>query len=280
MNSDSSTTMSYQRVLNASKRIAGYVHKTPIQTCSTINDRVGRNVFFKCENFQKTGAFKARGALNAVFSLKEATPNAPGVVTHSSGNHGQALAWAAKTAGLPCSVVVPHNAPDVKTAAIQGYGARLVSCEPTPQSREETCAKVASETGQIIVPPYDHLDVMSGQGTIGLEFLEQVPELDAILVSVSGGGKISGIAIAAKHIKPSVKIYAVEPCGKELEPSLRAKERLWPNPPRYLDTLADAIRFQQVGHLTFPYMCDLLETEVFTVPDAQIIEAMKFSWER
>ena len=280
MSGDNTDKMAYQSILTASKRIAGYVHKTPIQTCSTIDEKVGRNVFFKCENLQKTGAFKARGALNSVLSLKEERDDLPGVVTHSSGNHGQALAWAAKVAGIPCSVVVPNNAPKVKTDAIQGYGAKLVYCEPNPQSRESTCSKVAEETGQIFVPPFDHPNVIAGQGTIGLEFLEQVPSLDAILVPVSGGGMISGIALATKEIKPDIKIYAVEPLGKELEPSLKAEERLWPNPPKYLNTIADGIRFQQVGHLTFPYMCKLLEKEVFTVNDQEISDAMKFSWER
>jgi serine racemase len=280
MSGDNSNAMSYQKIVNAGNRIAGYIHKTPIQTCSTIDEKVGRSVFFKCENLQKTGAFKARGALNAVFTLKETNPNVPGVVTHSSGNHGQALAWAAKVAGIPCSVVVPNNAPSVKTAAIQGYGAKLVYCEPNPQSREETCVKIQNETGQIFVPPFDHVDVITGQGTIGLEFLEQVPELDVILVPVSGGGMISGIAIAAKHLRPEIKVFAVEPLGKELEPSLRASERLWPNPSRYVDTIADGIRFQQVGHITFPLMCELLEKEVLTVNDEEITEAMKFSWER
>ncbi|CAG2195534.1 SRR [Mytilus edulis] len=236
-------------IRKAHERLKPYIHHTPVFTSSTFDKLIGRKAFFKAENLQKTGSFKARGALNSVLLLKEKNPALPGVVTHSSGNHGQGLAWAAKTAGVKCCVVIPNNAPKSKADAIKGYGAEL----------RETCARMAKEKGLEIVPPYDHYNVIAGQvliitinlqiiGTLALELMEQVPELDAILVPISGGGMISGIAIAAKSVKDDVK-------GK----------RLWPNPPRFLSTIADGIRLQQLGHLTFPIMLDLVEKEVFTI---------------
>nr|XP_022344495.1 serine racemase-like isoform X2 [Crassostrea virginica] len=267
-------------IKKAHERISSHVHFTPFFTSTTFDSIVGRNVFFKAENLQKTGSFKARGALNAVLSLKANNPDINGVVTHSSGNHGQALAWAAKTARIKCSVVVPNNSPKIKSEAILGYGAELVFCEPTPADRQATCEKVAKEHNYTIIPPYDHYDVISGQGTIAVEFLKQVPQLDAILVPVSGGGMTSGIAIAAKTIKPDIKVFMVEIEGKMCEECLRAGERLWPNPPRFLDTIADGIRLQQLGELTWPIILELVEKEVFSVKDEDIVKAMKFVFER
>lgn len=267
-------------IKKAHERISPYIHFTPYFTSSTLDSIVGRKVFFKAENLQKTGSFKARGALNAVISLKSSNPDVRGVVTHSSGNHGQALAWAAKTANIKCSVVVPNNSPKIKSQAIEGYGAELVFCEPTPADRQGTCERVAKERGYTIIPPYDHNDVIGGQGTIAVEFLKQVPDLDAILVPVSGGGMTSGIAIAAKTIKPDIKVFMVEVEGKMCEECLRAGERLWPNPPRFLNTIADGIRLQQLGELTWPIILELVEKEVFSVKDEDIVKAMKFVFER
>ncbi|XP_062621082.1 serine racemase-like [Saccostrea cucullata] len=267
-------------IKKAHEKISPYIHFTPFFTSSTLDNVVGRKVFFKAENLQKTGSFKARGALNAVLSLKAGNPDVNGVVTHSSGNHGQALAWAAKVAGVKCSVVVPNNSPKIKSEAIKGYGAELVFCEPTPADRQSTCDRVSKENNFIIVPPYDHYDVIAGQGTIAVEFLKQVPELDAILVPVSGGGMTSGIAIAAKAIKPDIKVFMVEPEGKMCEECLRAGQRLWPNPPRFLHTIADGIRLQQLGDLTWPIILELVEKEVFSVKDEDIVKAMRFVFER
>ncbi|VDI20595.1 serine racemase [Mytilus galloprovincialis] len=266
-------------IRKAHERLKPYIHHTPVFTSSTFDKLIGRKAFFKAENLQKTGSFKARGALNSVLLLKEKNPALPGVVTHSSGNHGQGLAWAAKTAGVKCCVVIPNNAPKSKADAIKGYGAELVWCEPTPKDREETCARMAKEKGLEIVPPYDHYNVIAGQGTLALELMEQVPELDAILVPISGGGMISGIAIAAKSVKNDVKVFAVEPEGKMVESCLKEGKRLWPNPPRFLSTIADGIRLQQLGHLTFPIMLDLVEKDVFTIKDEDMIEGMKFSFQ-
>ncbi|XP_068205459.1 uncharacterized protein [Palaemon carinicauda] len=215
-----------------------------------------------------------------VFLEKERNPDCPGIVTHSSGNHGQAIAYAARCADLPCSVVVPKGTPKVKCSAIKSYGAKLVYCEPTFSSRKETCAEISEETGQIVIHPFDNYDVIAGQGTMAMELLEEVPDLDAILVPVSGGGMISGIAIAAKKSKHKCRVFAVEPEGKELQRSLEAKERLWSDPPRFLETIADSIRIEQLGFLTFPIVCDLVEPKVCSVDDDQMIEGMKLSFER
>ncbi|KAK3848915.1 hypothetical protein Pcinc_044311 [Petrolisthes cinctipes] len=232
-------------IKEALTRIRGWIHRTPIITSHQLDTLAGRKLFFKTENLQKTGSFKVRGACNAVFLEKEKNPDGPGVVTHSSGNHGQAVAYAAKCAGLACSVVVPEGTPKVKCDAIQHYGAELVFCQPSPAARKETCERIAEETGRAVIHPYDNYNVMAGQGTIALELLEEVPNLDAILVPISGGGMTSGIAVAAHHMQPSCRVYAVEPFGKMLEQSLKSKQRLWPNPPQFLNTIADAIRTQQ-----------------------------------
>ncbi|XP_048737963.2 serine racemase-like isoform X2 [Ostrea edulis] len=263
MNMNNCIKIALSDIRKAHEKITPHIHFTPYFRSSTLDLRVGRNVFFKAENLQKTGSFKARGALNAVLSLKASNPDVHGVVTHSSGNHGQALAWAAKTAGVKCSVVVPNNSPKIKSDAILGYGAELVFCEPTPADRQATCDRVSKERNFTIVPPYDHYDVIAGQGTIAVEFLKQVPDLDAILVPVSGGGMTSGIAIAAKAIKPDIK-----------------GERLWPNPPRFLNTIADGIRLQQLGDLTWPIILELVEKDVFSVKDDDIVKAMRFVFER
>ncbi|XP_013383766.1 probable serine racemase [Lingula anatina] len=270
----------YRHLTEAYERISPHIHKTPIFSSSYINGLVEKKVYFKGEHLQKTGSFKARGALNAVLSLKEKNPENSGVVTHSSGNHGQALAWAARYAGMKCTVVIPSNAPAVKVAAIKDYGADLVFCEPNPMSRQETCAKISAEKNQTIIPSFDYLDVIAGEGSIGIELMEQVPDLEAILVPISGGGMISGICIAAKAVKPDIKIFACEPKGKDLEYSLKAGKPMWPDPPKFVDTIADGLRVQRLGTLTFPVVLELVEKDVFTTSDDDIIEAMKLVYQR
>eukprot|EP00057_Strongylocentrotus_purpuratus_P022571 XP_011677045.1 PREDICTED: serine racemase [Strongylocentrotus purpuratus] len=257
--------MLFDRILSASKRVANYIGPTPVFTSGTVDKLTGRNVFFKAENLQKTGSFKIRGALNAIILLKENKVQTNGVVTHSTGNHGSGLACAAQMVGVPCTVVVPHTTASVKIDAIRWYGADVVFCEPTQQSRKETCERVSTEQNLSFVPAYDDYDVMAGQGTIGVEMCEQIPDLDAVLVMTSGGGLIAGIATAIKGIKPNVKVYAVEPEGKDLQRSLESGERMWVGPPRTLDTVADATPTQQVGQLTWPIVRDLVEKQVFTV---------------
>lgn len=269
-------------VNKAFERIKNHIHLTPVQTSQTINDLSGKKVYFKCEIFQKTGSFKARGALNSL--LAEIEKNGPnslkGCVTHSSGNHGQALAWAAKNLKIECAVVVPEGTPAVKINAIRSYNGRIEICAPNPKARLDACERISTEENKIIIPPYDHYNVISGQGTIAIEFLEQVPHLDAILVPVSGGGMISGIALYAKSIKPSIKIFAVVPEGKQLDECLQAKKRLWTDNSKFLDSKAEAIRLQQCGQLTFPIMCDLVEDDVFIQSDESMIKAARFLFER
>jgi len=263
----------------AAQRIGSHVHRTPVLQSSALDLLSGKELYFKCENFQKTGSFKARGALNAIKCSLEAGVVPPMVVTHSSGNHGQAVAWASKQLALPCTVVVPEGTPVAKCEAIRGYGAELVFCTPTPTGRKETADKIAAETNGIIIHPYDNYNVIAGQGTIGLELLEEVPDLDLILVPVSGGGMTSGIALAAKHLNPNCQVVAVEPQGKQLKQSLQQKERLWPNPPQFLNTMAEGIKTQQVGLLTFPILCDLV-AEVVTVSDQEMAEGCRLIAER
>ncbi|XP_064602870.1 uncharacterized protein LOC135468512 [Liolophura sinensis] len=267
-------------IQQAHERIRPYIHRTPVFTSTTADARCERKAFFKCENLQKTGSFKARGALNAVLRLKEKSGDKSKVITHSSGNHAQALAWAANMAGIPCTVVVPNNTPITKINAMKSYGANVVLCEPTVEGRKGTCDRLAAEQGATYISSCDHFDIVSGQGTIALEFLEDVPDLDAVLVPVSGGGMVSGIATAGKAIRPQLKVFAVEAKGKDLERSLKAGERLWPNPPQMVDTIAEGIRLQQLGHLPWLIALKLVEKDVFTVDNEAIIEGMKFSFER
>jgi len=267
-------------VLKASERISSFIHKTPIVTSTQANNKCGRQLFFKCENFQKSGSFKARGAMNAVLKAKDENPNINGLITHSSGNHGQALAWAAQQAKIPCSVVIPQVAPEIKKDAIRNYGAEVIECGDKPSDRSDVMKKIQEERNLTFIPPYDHYDVIAGQGTIGLEFLEQVPQLDALLITISGGGMSSGMALAAKSIKPDIKIFLVCPKGKRLQETLESGKRVWEGPPQYLNTIADGIRLQQTGLLTTPILMDLAEKEVFEMSEPEIIEAMKFSFER
>ncbi|CAG2256280.1 SRR [Mytilus edulis] len=265
-------------IYEAHERIKPFVHKTPVYTNTTFNNLIGKEAFFKCENLQKTGSFKARGALNTILKLKKSNPNLKGVVAYSSGNHGLATAWASRLAGVKCSVVVPKTTSEFKVTAVQGYGAEVVKCEYDPISRLEACETIATKEGYEIIHTSDHDDVIHGQGTIALELLQEVPDLDAILVSASGGGMISGIAIAAKAINKNIKIFMVEPKGKMAEESLRSGKRLWPNPPQFIDTTAEGLMSQQLGNLTFPIICRLVEKEVFTVGNEDIINGMVFSF--
>ena len=252
-----SANVPFRNIVEAYGRIKPFVHQTPVFTSASFNQIASKKaaipnieLFFKCENFQKTGAFKARGATNAVFLAKETNVSLKGVVTHSSGNHGQAIAYAcSKDVGnVPCTVVVPKDTPKIKCEAIRGYGADLVFCESTPTSRKETCAKISEEKGYEIIHPYDNYNVIAGQATIAYEMMKEqnFKDLDAILVPISGGGMCSGIALSAKEINPQTKIIAVEPKGKDLGESLKAKERLWKNPPQFIDTIAEGIKTQQV----------------------------------
>lgn len=259
----------------AADRIAGFAHCTPVGTCATIDRMAGRALFFKCENLQKVGAFKFRGACNAVRKLSDAEA-ARGVVTHSSGNHAQALALAAKLRGIPAHVVMPNNATPVKKRAVQDYGGRVIDCAPTLEARESTAAAVIAETGATLLPPYNHPDIIAGQGTVALELLDQVSELDAIIAPVGGGGLISGIALAARELKPSLRVFAAEPKGADDAARSKAAGKFIPQTGP--QTIADGL-LTSLGDLTWPVVRDLVE-RVITVREEEIVTAMRLLWER
>jgi threonine dehydratase len=259
----------------AAIRIAGAAHRTPIMTCATLDALAGRKLYFKCEQFQKVGAFKFRGACNSVMKLSE-TEAKKGVVTHSSGNHAQALALAAKLRGIPAHIVMPRNATPVKRKAVEGYGANVVECEPTLSAREVTVAEVQERTGAVLIPPYNHADVIAGQGTVALEMLEDIPELDAMVCPIGGGGLMAGVTLAAKALKPTMRLFAAEPRGADDAARSKALGQLVPQTGP--NTIADGL-LTSMGELTWPVVRDLVET-VVTVKEDEIVAAMRLAWER
>ena len=259
----------------AAARIDGRAKRTPIGTCATLDRLAGRGLFFKCEQYQKTGSFKFRGACNAVRKLSDADA-ARGVATHSSGNFAQALALAARDRGIAAHVVMPSSAPAVKRRAVLDYGARVIPCAPELAAREATLARVLAETGATPLHPYNHADVIAGQGTIALELLEQVPNLDAIVAPVGGGGLLAGIAIAATELRPGIRIFGAEPQGADDAARSKRAGQIIPltNP----DTIADGL-VTSLGALTWPVLRDRVEA-IVTVSEAEIIAAMRLAWER
>jgi threonine dehydratase len=259
----------------AAERIRPYAHRTPVLTSSALNRRTGAELFFKCENFQKVGAFKFRGAANAVFSLSDAEASR-GVATHSSGNHAQALALAASLRGVPAHIVMPDNSPKVKVEAVRGYGGRIVFCRPTQAEREKTLAEVVRDTGAAFIHPYDDARVIAGQATAARELLAEVHGLDLLLAPVGGGGLASGTALAARYLSPATRVVAAEPAGADdAFRSLREGRIVPSESPR---TVADGLR-TSLGRLTFPILRALL-AEVVTVSEAGIVAAMRLVWER
>ena len=262
-------------IRHAAQRINPYVHRTPVMTCESLNQIVGAQVFLKCENLQKVGAFKFRGACNAIFSLS-ANEAAHGVVAHSSGNHAQALALAARLRGIPAYIVMPDNAPSVKKAAVAGYGGIITLCEPTLAARESTQAQVVADTGATVVHPYNNEHVIAGQGTAALELLHDIPNLNVILAPVGGGGLLSGTAIAATEVTPRIRVIGAEPEGADdAFRSLAAGEIL---PSINPQTIADGL-LTSLGNLTFPIIQQRVE-QIVTVSETGIIAAMRFIWER
>jgi threonine dehydratase len=262
-------------IRQAQARIRPHAHWTPVLRCHSLDEMAGASLFFKCENLQKVGAFKFRGACNAVLSLSEEQA-ACGVATHSSGNHAQALALAARIRGIPATIVMPSNAPEVKKAAVAGYRGEIVLCEPTLKAREETLAVVVAKSGMVVIHPYNNYDVIAGQGTAALELLEDVPDLDAILVPVGGGGLLSGTLIASKGISPKVKVIATEPEGADdAYRSWKAGEIIPMVGPK---TVADGL-LTSLGDKTFPVIMRLVDG-IFTVSDEAILKAMRLIWER
>ncbi|WP_439628437.1 pyridoxal-phosphate dependent enzyme [Gemmata sp.] len=262
-------------VCDAAARLAGVVHRTPVMTSQTLDARAGRRVFLKCENLQKVGAFKYRGASNAVLKLTDAQA-ARGVVTHSSGNHAQALALAARVRGVPAYIVMPRTAPAVKRAAVEGYGGLVTECEPNLAAREAAAAELVARTGATLIPPFDHEDVIAGQGTAAIELLEDAPGLDAIVAPVGGGGLLAGCAVAARGMKPTIRVFGAEPLGAD--DAARSKAAGEWVPQTAPNTIADGL-LTSTGRLTWPIIRDRVE-RVFTVTDDQIRAAMRFVWER
>lgn len=264
--------ISFEDVKSAAQVLKGVAHRTPILTSRTVNELTGYQIYFKCENLQRMGAFKFRGAYNALSRLSEAE-KAKGVVTHSSGNHAQGIALAAKLLGIFAVIVMPTDAPASKLTATHGYGAEIVLYDRQKQDRAEISAQVARERGLTFVHPYDNPHVMAGQGTAALELLEDVPDLDVLVTPVGGGGLLSGCATTAKALVPSIQIFGVETeASNDWWQSFRRNERVKIPPP---DTIADGMRTQQPGELTFPVVREA-GAEILLVSDAQVIEAMKF----
>jgi len=264
-----------REIKEAAARIAGKVHRTPVLTCTAVDEAAGCRVVFKCENFQKVGAFKMRGATNAVFALDDASA-ARGVATHSSGNHAQALALAARLRGIPAYVVMPTSAPEVKRRAVAGYGARIYPCEPTLAARESTLEDVVAATGASFIHPYDNPRIIAGQATAALELLEDAPDLDVVMAPVGGGGLLAGTALATRALAPTARIVAAEPSGADDAARSLLAGRIIPsvNP----QTVADGL-LTSLGQLNFPIIQSHVEA-IWTVDDPQIIAAMRLIWER
>jgi threonine dehydratase len=264
-----------EAIEQAAIRIRPFAHRTPVASCATLDLLAGRSLFFKCEHLQKVGAFKFRGAVNAVAQLPTSIASR-GVVTHSSGNHAQALALAARLHGIAAHVVMPNNATPVKRRAVEDYGARVILCEPNLAAREGTAARVMEETGATMIPPYNHPHIIAGQGTAALELLDQVPDLDAIIAPIGGGGLVAGITLAAKGRKPAIHVFAAEPAGAD--DAFRSKSAGTLIPQTGTKTIADGL-LTSLGELTWPVVRDLVDDVICTKED-EIIAAMRLSWER
>jgi threonine dehydratase len=262
-------------IQRAQARVEPHIHRTPVLTCKALDSLSDSLLYFKCENFQKTGSFKVRGAVNAVLSLAEEEARR-GVVTHSSGNHAAALAYAAGLRGIPAWIVMPSNSPQAKLRAVEGYGGRVTLCEPTLEARESTSQALIEQTGATMIHPYNDLQVIAGQGTAAIELIEEQPELDAIIAPVSGGGLLSGTGIVAKCVKPGIRVIGAEPrnaddafrslAAKRIEPAAKAA------------TIADGLR-ATLCPLTFQILQERVD-EIVLVDEDAIVSAMRSVWER
>lgn len=265
----------FQDMLDAHERIKPHIHRTPVLTSSYFNELTGAELFFKCENFQKAGAFKVRGASNAVFGLSDEDA-AKGVCTHSSGNHALSLSYAAGRRGIPCHVVMPRTAPEAKKAAVRGYGGIITECEPSTTSREDVFDRVQAETGGDFVHPYNDPRVIAGQGTCSREFMEQVDGLDMMVAPIGGGGMISGTCLTLSHIAPDVKIIASEPeNADDAYRSFKAGHIIADDAPQ---TIADGLKVplkERTWHFVSNHVTDIL-----TASEQEIIDAMKLTWQR
>jgi len=268
------TPITKDSISSAHEKIKPYIHRTPVMTSTGVDEKAEAKLFFKCENFQKIGAFKARGAMNAILSL---TPEArsKGVVTHSSGNHGQALARAAKIVGVPSYIVMPHNVPDVKKRGVIGYKGTIIECEPTLEAREKGVADIIKKTGATEIHPFNNYDVMTGQATAAKELFEDVPSLDYIIAPVGGGGLLSGTIMTTKYFSPQTIVIAAEPEGADDAFRSMKSGKIEPS---QSNSIADGL-LTSLGTKTFPIIHENVE-EVITVSETDIISAMKFMWER
>lgn len=268
--------VNYNDIAAAANRLLAVVHRTPVMTSTTVNKLTNCEVFFKCENFQRTGSFKFRGAYSALSKLSE-TQKQSGVLTYSSGNHAQAIALAGRLLNIPTTIVMPNNAPQVKKAATLGYGAEIIFYDINETTREELAQKIAQERGSTIIPPYDHPDVIAGQGTAALELIEEVGSLDLLLVCCGGGGLLSGCAIATKNLLRNCRVVGVEPQNADdATRSFYAKTLQTVHNP---NTIADGARTPYLGQYTFPLVLHYVD-DMVTVSEEEILRTMYFMWER
>jgi threonine dehydratase len=266
----------YDDVVAAARRLEGHARRTPVLTSRTADEALGASLFFKCENFQRMGAFKFRGAFNALARFDDRQRQA-GVVAFSSGNHAQAIALAARILGMPATIVMPHDAPASKVAATQGYGGQVVFYDRYSEDREAIGARLAEQHGMTLVPPYDHADVIAGQGTAAKELFEEVGPLDALFVCLGGGGLLGGSALATRALSPGTKLYGVEPeAGNDGQRSLRSGSIVHIDTPQ---TIADGAQTQHLGRLTFEIIRRDVD-DIHTASDAELVDAMRFFAER
>jgi threonine dehydratase len=269
--------VTYADIEAAAARLAGVAHRTPVVTSRQFDAMTGVRAFFKCENLQRMGAFKFRGAYNALSKLEGAARRA-GVVAFSSGNHAQAVALAGSLLDIPTTIVMPADAPAVKVAATRGYGAQVVFYDrASGESREAMAERIAREKGATLVPPFDHPDVIAGQGTCAKELIEDAPHLDSLFVCTGGAGLLSGCAVAATHLVPGIRVIGVEPeAGDDAARSFRDKKLHKVDNPK---TIADGARTSSMGAITFPLVLRHV-SDIMTVSDAELVEALRFIWER
>ncbi|MEQ8539431.1 MAG: threo-3-hydroxy-L-aspartate ammonia-lyase [Coleofasciculus sp. D1-CHI-01] len=271
-----SLSVTYTDIEAAVKRLRTHAHLTPVLTSTTVNQRTQAQVFFKCENFQRTGSFKFRGAFNALSQLSTAQKQ-QGVITYSSGNHAQAIALSGQLLHIPTTIVMPENAPDVKLAATRGYGAEVILYEPAETIREELAKKLAAERHLTIIPPYDHPDIIAGQGTVAQELIEQIGQLDILLVCCGGGGLLSGCAITAKSLFPNCRVIGVEP--ERADDATRSFYSKTLHKCHNPDTIADGARTPSLGQFTFPLVLNYVD-DMITVSEDAIRRTLTFLWER
>ncbi|WP_027811230.1 threo-3-hydroxy-L-aspartate ammonia-lyase [Burkholderia cenocepacia] len=269
---NSPTLPTYDDVVAAAARLEGHAHRTPVMTSRTIDDALGAQVFFKCENLQRMGAFKFRGAFNAL-SRFDAEQRRHGVVAFSSGNHAQAVALSARILGIPATIVMPQDAPAAKMAATRGYGGNVVTYDRYTEDREQIGRDLAEKHGLTLVPPYDHPDVIAGQGTAAKELFDEVGPLDAVFTPLGGGGLLSGTALATRALSPHAKLYGVEPeAGNDAQQSFRSGTIVHIDTPR---TIADGAQTQHLGNLTFPILRRDVD-DILTATDAELVDCMRF----